>query len=248
MKQWLVFALGGIVLVTASPAGTAQSAPPAQHAQTQAASTQPIASGTIIQAELSKSLDAKKAKAGDEVQARVSMALLAHGRVLVPADSKIIGHVISAKAHTKESPDSKVELIFDRVLPKHGHEMPLHLAVQAIGRPLQAALSLSSGGDGTTDASVPGSPGMMGQAGGGLGGSSRPMGSTTQPPFPPQNPSEISPGSQQQSSASPLGPTSQGVFGMKGVILSNSAQGTLVSSGTQNVHLDGSSQLILRVE
>jgi hypothetical protein len=46
----------------------------------------------------------------------------------------------------------------------------------------------------------------------------------------------------------PLGPTAQGVVGMKGLSLKPSDQGTVISSETDNVHLDSGTQLILRTQ
>ena len=95
------------------------------------------ASGTLLSVELSKSLDAKKAKANDRVEARTATDLLAHGHIVVPRNTKIVGHVTEAKAHSKASPDSTIGITFDRMLLKDGREVPLQLTVQAIARPLQ---------------------------------------------------------------------------------------------------------------
>ena len=50
------------------------------------------------------------------------------------------------------------------------------------------------------------------------------------------------------STVSPLGPTSHGVVGMKGFLLTASVQASVVSSSTDNVHLESGTQLILRVQ
>ena len=76
------------------------------------------ASGTLLSVELSKSLDARKAKANDRVEARTATDLLAHGRITVPRNAKIVGHVTEAKAHSKASPDSTIGITFDRLLLK----------------------------------------------------------------------------------------------------------------------------------
>src|SRR5207248_243949 len=55
--------------------------------------TTPLQSGSIIYAELAKSVDSKKAKVGDEVQARTTQAALSQGRVVIPKGAKIIGHI-----------------------------------------------------------------------------------------------------------------------------------------------------------
>lgn len=55
-----------------------------------------IPAGTIIPAALSKSVDAKKAKPGDKIEARITMDLLCNGKVVTPRDTKVIGHVTEA--------------------------------------------------------------------------------------------------------------------------------------------------------
>ena len=92
-------------------------------------------SGTLLAVELSKSLDAKKAKPNDRIEARTATDLLAHGQIVVPRNAKIVGHVTEAKARSKASPDSLIGIAFDRMLLKDGREVPLQLAIQAIARP-----------------------------------------------------------------------------------------------------------------
>jgi hypothetical protein len=46
----------------------------------------------------------------------------------------------------------------------------------------------------------------------------------------------------------PLSPTSKGVVGMKGLSLDTSGPAAVLSSNSGNVHLDGGTQLILRVQ
>src|ERR1700719_772056 len=75
---------------TSSPAQ-----PPAQAAAPQSsAPAQPtrIAAGTVIPVSLTKSVDAKKAKTGDEVIAKVTEDIkTSSGEVLVPKDTKVVG-------------------------------------------------------------------------------------------------------------------------------------------------------------
>jgi len=92
--------------------------------------------GTILAVELSKSLNAKKTRANDRVEAKTATDLLAHGQIVVPRNTKIIGHVTEAKARSKTSPDSLVGITFDRILLKDGREVPLQVAVQTIAKPL----------------------------------------------------------------------------------------------------------------
>src|ERR1700745_1602461 len=98
-----------------------------------------IAAGTIIPAELAKALDAKKAKPNDEVVAKTAQDLLAHGHIVVPRGSKLIGHVTEAKSRSNTEPQSIIGIIFDRLLLKDGRTVPLQVAVQAIRGPARSA-------------------------------------------------------------------------------------------------------------
>lgn len=224
---------------TATPAANPQSQSPSQ-----------LPAGVVIPAELAKSVDAKKAKPGDKIEARTTTDLLSHGDIVVPRNTKIIGHVTGAKGHTKDSPDSMIEVAFDRMLMKGGQDLPLQASVQAIGRPL---LTSSTAGNGPVPDSGGGisSGGGMGQRGGmgsPMGGASRTGPPTTSPTsYPSGNPSGNSGGGLNDSS-SPLDATSQGVIGFKSLSLSAAGQGSVISSKTENVHLESGTQLILKTQ
>src|SRR5262249_26313203 len=134
-----VITLGMIAIAQTptEPAPNAQSPSVAEGAQPQGSVQFPA--GTVIQAELSKSIDAKKSKVGDKVEARVPSDLLAHGKIVVPRNTKIVGHITEIKAHTKESKDSRVGFAFDRLVMKDDKDIPLQAIVQAVARPLVSA-------------------------------------------------------------------------------------------------------------
>lgn len=220
------------------PQGTAAS--PNSATQAQASSSFPA--GTIIPVELSKSLDAKKAKVGDKIEAKVPTDLLSQGKIVIPRNTKVIGHVADAKAHSKESPDSKVSLAFDQLVMKDGREIPLQVVVQAIARPLQPAVASDTHMN--EGAGMPsGSPSTAG--GSGMGASAPPRSMERVPSTPTATSGSDTP---PPTTLAPLGPTSQGVVGMKGLSLDSSGQGSVVSSQTDNVHLDTGTQLILRTQ
>lgn len=72
-------------------------------AENQPASKSPrIAPGSVIPVQLTKTIDAKKAKTGEEVVAKVTQDLKTQtGEVLVPKDTKVIGHVTEAQPRNK---------------------------------------------------------------------------------------------------------------------------------------------------
>jgi hypothetical protein len=213
-----------------------------------------LAAGAIIPAELSKSLDAKKNKAGDKVEAKTATDLLAHGQIVLPRNTKIVGHVTEAKARNKDSQDSTLAITFDHILYKDGHEMPIQVVVQAIGRPLQAFGMGSESSSESAGNLGPVAPAGVGGTMGGASGASGPGGmGGPQPQYPgntrPESPDpSMTRPSSGSTTVAPLGPTSEGAVGMKGLTLSSSGQGAAISSSTQNVHLDGGSQLILKTQ
>jgi hypothetical protein len=248
MKNILAVAANMAALLLCGAAWT-QSTTPAtsdpMSGQAGAAVNQPgqtpkIAPGSVIPVQLTKSIDAKKAKAGDEVIARVTRDLKADsGEVLVAKGTKVIGHVTQAQGRTKEQRESEVGIAFDHAATKSG-DIKLPMSIQAIIAPLP---SNPSGGD----------SGSYGQSGPATGG-----GTTTSPM---SGRSPVSGGSQPQPQALPTGGSeaqarppitgnTRGVIGMADVKLENAqngAQGSIVSSEKSNVKLESGTVLLLRV-
>jgi hypothetical protein len=202
----------------------------------------------VFGAVLSKTVDAKKAKEGDTVEAKLVSELISNGQVVVPKDSKLLGHVTQAKARTKEQPESSLGLSFDKIVTKDGKEIPLRAEIQAVGAPPQTAASMPSD-TGPVSPAGPSAPagttgGMSGQTAGAAGrmGTSAP--SDTAPPTvggptgAPSSSRAASPG---------LTASSTGVVGIEGVNLQSSANGSVLTSNSKNVKLEGGTQFLLRV-
>jgi hypothetical protein len=245
-----VFLRLGIILMTAmlwaqvspQPAGVSNSTVPAS-------SGSALAPGTVLSVELSKPLDAKKLKANDKFETRTVIDLLSHGQIVIPRNTKIVGHVTEAKAHSKQSAGSMVGVVFDRALMKDGRELPLQAAVQAVARPLQSAPAFPA--DDPMAGATTGMPSAsQSQRGSITGAASTGTQFPNQGGYPPTNGNGLpsDPASTTGSSVSPLGPTSKGVVGIKGLSLESSGPASVISSKTENVHLDGGAQLILRVQ
>jgi hypothetical protein len=97
-----------------------------------------LENGSILYAELTKTVDAKKAKAGDPVNAVLLADILSHGKIMVRRDAKLLGHVTEAQVHSKEVPESRLGIVFDRIVTKNG-EVPfqsLLLAIRPAERPV----------------------------------------------------------------------------------------------------------------
>jgi hypothetical protein len=96
-----------------------------------------LENGSILYAELTKTVDARKAKAGDPVNAMILTDVLAHGKIVVRHDAKLLGHVTEAQIHSKDTPESRLGIVFDKVITKDG-EVPfqsLLLAIRPAERP-----------------------------------------------------------------------------------------------------------------
>lgn len=207
----------------------------------------PLQSGSLIYAELSKSIDSKKAKMGDPVVAKVSQAVLSHGKIVIPKNSKIIGHLTAAKARSKDEPQAQLGIAFDRAELKDGSQIPLtSLTIQALASAVsldQPPSNVANGTGGMPDSSgMPSSRGTnAGTSNPAMGGSSYPASAGTAA----DNTSGAGPAMPANAGAQ-LNANSRGVSGMPGVKLEPQAQGGLVSVEGKNVKLDSGTQMVLR--
>jgi hypothetical protein len=209
----------------------AQSGPAHENpSDAQADASSQLQSGTTFEADLTKPIDARKNHVGDGVFAKVTGDAKSGGKTIVPEGSKLVGHVTEVKQRSKDQAASELRVVFDRAVLRNGAEMPLSLRIQAIGRPQTAPTGEDELASGTTNVSQ----------GGLLGG----LGSTTTGAA-----SDI--GGAAHSAG--LAPTSHGVVGLRGLTLatqtsaSATAEVSVISSSTGNVHLDVGTEMILRV-
>ncbi|HET6180893.1 MAG TPA: hypothetical protein VFE61_28500 [Candidatus Sulfotelmatobacter sp.] len=233
---------------TATPSAEQTTQNPASTpSQAQPAAGTKIAPGSVIPVQLTKTVDAKKAKQGDEVVAKVTQDLKTNaGELLVPKDSKVMGHVTQAQARNKEQKESELAIAFDRAETKNG-DMQLPMSIQAIIAPPESNPGNSGGYEQSPSSSGNSSPSATG------GGGRSPMSGSTQPPAQPST-MPTSGGSEGQSANGarpPITGNTQGVIGMPNLKLEASAQpsaqGSVVSSEKGNVKLESGTLLLLRV-
>ncbi len=223
-----------------------------------------LTGGSTLQAELTKPVDAKKAKAGDEVNAKLTQDLKSDGKVVLHKGTRLVGHVTEAQAHSKEHAESKLGIVFDKAMPKGGGEVAFNGVIQAIAPPLQS--SVAAGGDMMGGMSAPAagggarstSGGMLSGVGGAasstLGSATGAVGGTT---------SSVT-GAAGATTNGTLGSATQGVgangaltsasrgaLSMPGVNLASAASGatqaSVISSADHTVKLDSGTQLVLQV-
>lgn len=116
--------LGVCLAQQATTSGTPQAAP--------ATATEPA---FYILAEFTHSLNARKLKPGDTIEAEVTQDVLSHGRIVIPVESRLIGHVTEVKPYHKDDPESRLGMIFDKVLLRHRIEVDFRGVLHALSAP-----------------------------------------------------------------------------------------------------------------
>lgn len=221
--------------------------PSAQSSTTQPSDAPRIAPGSVIPVQLTKSIDAKKAKAGDPVEAKVTQDLKAgNGEIVVPKDTKVVGHVTESQAHTREQKESQVAIAFDHAVIKNGSDLSLPMSIQAIiAPPTQNPDNSNSSRSGAAEPTSSSASGMPGN------GSGRSSGTSAGAQAP--NPSAVPNEGQTNAGANnrqPITGNTQGVVGISNLKLSTTSdatQGSLVSSEKDNVKLESGTFMLLRV-
>lgn len=208
-----------------------------------------IAPGNVIPVQLTKTVDAKKAKPGDEVIAKVTMDLKNNsGDVIVAKDTEVVGHVTEAQARSKEQKESQLGIAFNEAKTKIG-DMQMPMSIQAVIAPPSPNSTDNGGGapaqTADAGASSPASPSMGGH-----------MGSTpTQQPQ--QESATTGPAAGAPQPTNSGRPTitgkTEGVIGIPNLKLEaaaqNSAQeqGSVLTSDKNNVKLESGTMILLRV-
>ncbi len=223
-----------------------------------------VAAGTTLNAVLTKSVDSRKAKEGDEVTAKTTSTMKAEGQRTIPKGTKLIGHITKASARAKGDSESALGIVFDRAEVGKGREVPLHAVVQALAVARTTAIAgndetmapMSAPPSGGAPPSSTGGGGLVGGAvntvgntagavtnttgqvaGGAVGSASGTINNTA--------------GSVGTATTSTLNASSQGVLGLPGYTLNaaaaNATQGSVVTSTGKNVKLDSGTQMVLRV-
>jgi hypothetical protein len=97
----------------------------------------PMAPNSRIPVFLVGTIDSRKLKAGDVVTARTALVSHLKDGTLIPRGSKVIGHVVQAKARGKGDPESSLKIVFDKIDVAGGHNVMLNGFICAVAPPLQ---------------------------------------------------------------------------------------------------------------
>ncbi len=227
---------------------TQQGEPSAQPSATQPTGPRRIAPGSVIPVQLSKTVDAKKAKTGDQVVATVTQDMkTSSGDLVVPKDTKVIGHVTEAQARNKEQKQSELGIAFDHAEIK-GNQMQLPMSIQAVIAPPSASNNQSAGGPEAPSSA----PSQNQNQNSPMGGSHQAGTSGTSSAGQAGQPAGTDTPSESQGSARPpITGNTQGVIGLSDVQLQpgsqNQQQGSVLTSEKNNVKIEKGTMLLLRV-
>jgi hypothetical protein len=226
--------------------------------------------------ELTKSLKAKKLKPGDKIKAEVTQDVLSHGKVIIPVETELVGHVTEVSVRDDATTESRLGIVFDRILLKHYHDINIQAVVQAVEPPAARPSRVDQPSQMLPPSMVGGGPrqGSVTPMGGGVAGAAASRGQVT-----PGASSGMSGGNDTSTFSTPLTvkqspansasngsaavqlevnpggkPMSlgmpQGVRGIKGLSLaaaSASTPGPVIVSSTDNVKLDSGTQILLHI-
>ena len=224
-----------------------------------------LAAGTAFNAALSSPIDSKKCKPGDAVNARTTEAVKSEGRTVIPKGAKVLGHATQASARAKGESESALGIVFDKAILKNSQEIPLSVGIQAIAAAQNNASAAGSDMDmmGSMGASAAGSGrgalgGVTSAAGGAAGAVTNTAANVGGAAGGAVNSAANAGGSIAGASKGAVGglnaagqltSNSQGVFGLNGLNLSaavsNSTQGSVITSAGKNVHLDNGTRMLL---
>jgi hypothetical protein len=196
--------------------------------------------GTTVEVELIKAVDAKKAKPGDEVVAKVTQDVKSDDKVVLAKGSKVMGKVTQAQGRAKGQDESQLGLAFDSAVLKDGTQVPISVAIQAVANSSAAmaqaaldaqgastAISTSQNGGSARPGEGPaGRPGLGSQAQGAAGADLHASNAAS------------------TDRGGALTSSSEGVIGLPGYTL---ASGTLITSSTNNIRLERETRFVLRV-
>jgi hypothetical protein len=226
-----------------------------------------LASGTTIPATLTKPIDARKAKAGDEVAAKTTQDVRSDSGVVIPRGSRLVGHVTDAKAKANGDAESTLGIAFDHAVLRNGQHVPLNASIKALAAASNAT-SATMGDDnfGTAGSSAVGTTAAPAVGGGGrgglLGGAGNAVGGATNTVGGVANGVGNTAGSlganaggavsgATNGAAGQLSSQSQGVVGLNGLSLNSAAssatQGSVITSAGKDVKLDSGTQMLLQV-
>ena len=92
-----------------------------------------LASGSSVNAVLTKPVDSGRNKPGDPVSARTTQPAKTESGTSIPKGSTLIGHVSDPRAAADGQAGSSMGIVFDKAVTRDGREIPLrNVGIQAV--------------------------------------------------------------------------------------------------------------------
>lgn len=99
---------------------------------------------TSLIVELQKSIDVKKAKAGDLVDTRLTQDVKSGDKILQYKGARLLGHLAEVQPRSKDSDESRLTIFFDKIVTKEGQEIPVAGTIRQLARTTHCLGSVSS--------------------------------------------------------------------------------------------------------
>lgn len=182
------------------------------------------ASGTTICVDVPRTLDARKLKLGEEIDARITDDLIYDGKVIVPREARVIGKVADLKAGAKDDPETRVLLHFEKIVTKDGREFEFEYPafIQALAPERRAAASSTNLNELPVKAELGKALDRV----------------STMP---------VRLGDKNSVLYGVISPTARGVYGLNGLKLSDSPKGVYIVAAKGNIKLEYGTQFVLCV-
>jgi hypothetical protein len=207
-----------------------------------------VAAGSVIPISLVKTIDAKKAKSGDEVVGKVTQDLKTNsGELILAKDTKVMGHVTEAQARSKEQKESQLAVLFDHAVTKNSGDMNMPMSIQAVigSQSDRAQNDNAQNGETSGNQSTERSSDSMPSSGrSGISGASSSAAPTSSAETNSSTPSPAN-----HSSHPPITAQTQGVIGISGLNLApaDASKGSVFTSEKSNVKIESGTMMLLRV-
>ncbi len=229
--------------------------------------------GSYMLVELTKGLTAKKLKPGDKVKAAVAQDVVSHGKVIIPVETELVGHVTEVCPHDSANAESRLGIVFDKILLKHFHDINFQAVVQTVAPPAPRPSRVDQPSQMLPPSMIVGARNTGAPAIGGMSSAAARRGqasTTTNTSMSQasdtttfqssitvkQSPANRADGASAQLETTPGGTPMSigmplGVRGLKGLSLSTapsaSTPGPVIVSNTDNVKLESGTQILLHV-
>ncbi len=88
-----------------------------------------------LKAQLTRTIDVRKMSVGDQVLARIVHDSTVSGDLSIPKNSKLIGRIQQVRSKARGASDSRLAIIFEKIILRGGRVVPVNLRIEEIASP-----------------------------------------------------------------------------------------------------------------